>query len=606
MTTSLPSVPPEISAAGGANARAACHPPGAAATGATTFDAIFAAQPAGEANAIQRTPGATPPSATMRPMLSPRGAVGVVEHPRVRATDASGGSEQICPTPTRTETEAALALLAPLWLASEALPQNLPNAAPLPATNEMRFAADAVMPKADDVAGPMTANAALVVPAMATPALAAPAAAGRSAPGEGNGVGASDASGAKPGRGSAKVLPPTLSRAVMAIAGHAPVELSTLDSRPLAGVAATLVERWSAERDGAKRGGPMRASEAPATLARERAPAISTSSLTALPLAGREGVAPLRASLTFSDGAVVSAEVEAPKVFGGLRRDVVSSVAGAQANLGEGVSAATLRFADRAPELPANSAVSGASERGETSARSLRGEKNSVSTRGAAVTIAATEAGIAIAQERAVMTDAVSIPPVAVSSAVVAMRDPAAVPLAGGVANAKSAEADAALAHRAVEAVEAVVDAQVVSRLQPVPSVALRFRVGEQDLAVRIELRAGEVHTEFRTDSPELRQAVAQEWRAMTTRTDVPARMLEPVFTNSAEGGPTNGQSFGQSQHQHSQQQQAQQHALLREVPAEFFGRVGRRFPAAATESAVVPVAPATSSTSARRLSAVA
>jgi hypothetical protein len=47
-------------------------------------------------------------------------------------------------------------------------------------------------------------------------------------------------------------------------------------------------------------------------------------------------------------------------------------------------------------------------------------------------------------------------------------------------------------------------------------SVHLQFSVGDADLSVRVQLHAGEVRTTFRTDSPELRAALAHEWQAIT------------------------------------------------------------------------------------------
>jgi hypothetical protein len=92
-------------------------------------------------------------------------------------------------------------------------------------------------------------------------------------------------------------------------------------------------------------------------------------------------------------------------------------------------------------------------------------------------------------------------------------------------------------AHQAVEAVLSAAD-RVASRTQH--SVNLQFNVGGSDLNVRVELRAGEVHTTFRTDSAELRAALSNEWQSVTAHSssERPTRLAPPVFT-------ANGQSDG-------------------------------------------------------------
>ena len=65
-------------------------------------------------------------------------------------------------------------------------------------------------------------------------------------------------------------------------------------------------------------------------------------------------------------------------------------------------------------------------------------------------------------------------------------------------------------------------------------AVNLQFFVGGADLAVRVELRANEVRATFRTDSAELRTALAHEWQAVSAdATDRPVRLAPPVFTSN-------------------------------------------------------------------------
>lgn len=91
-------------------------------------------------------------------------------------------------------------------------------------------------------------------------------------------------------------------------------------------------------------------------------------------------------------------------------------------------------------------------------------------------------------------------------------------------------------AHRAVEA---VLDATDRFAARDQHSVNLQFSVGGTDLSVRVEMRSGEVHTTFRTDSPELRAALSSEWNSMTSQQngDRSARLASPVFTGNDQAG---------------------------------------------------------------------
>lgn len=84
---------------------------------------------------------------------------------------------------------------------------------------------------------------------------------------------------------------------------------------------------------------------------------------------------------------------------------------------------------------------------------------------------------------------------------------------------------------RAVEAVLTAADRVAASGNQ---AVNLQFSVGGADLTVRVELKDDAVHATFRTDSPELRNALAHEWQTVNggDTGDRATRLASPVFTS--------------------------------------------------------------------------
>ncbi|WP_148217976.1 hypothetical protein [Opitutus terrae] len=111
-------------------------------------------------------------------------------------------------------------------------------------------------------------------------------------------------------------------------------------------------------------------------------------------------------------------------------------------------------------------------------------------------------------------------------------------------------------ARRAVDSAMAVVDhfAHGTQR-----GVNLQFSISGVDVAVRVEMRPDGVHTTFRTDSPELCNALAQEWQSVvnTQPTDRSQRLADPVFTSTSAGGPASGE-HGASQQRESGTPQSQ------------------------------------------------
>jgi hypothetical protein len=103
-------------------------------------------------------------------------------------------------------------------------------------------------------------------------------------------------------------------------------------------------------------------------------------------------------------------------------------------------------------------------------------------------------------------------------------------------------------ARRAVESAMAAVEHFTNSDQK---SVNLQFTVSGVDLAVRVELRGENVHTTFRTDSPELRNALANEWQAVNNGPtgDGTHRFADPVFMTPS-GTASTGSDFGAASQQ--------------------------------------------------------
>jgi hypothetical protein len=119
----------------------------------------------------------------------------------------------------------------------------------------------------------------------------------------------------------------------------------------------------------------------------------------------------------------------------------------------------------------------------------------------------------------------------------------------------------ASFAERAVATVTGLADAQFSVSMQKAGRVQLRLKFGGEDLSVRIELRDGVVHTDFQSDSPELRSAIMQEWQHVAASAAGRSHtFLDPVFSTGgsalASDAGAQGQSFQRSPHQ-SQEQSA-------------------------------------------------
>lgn len=135
------------------------------------------------------------------------------------------------------------------------------------------------------------------------------------------------------------------------------------------------------------------------------------------------------------------------------------------------------------------------------------------------------------------------------------VSDPAVVhataPTAPGTADATTTLPQVPQMSTAHRAVEAVMNATERFAARDQHSVNLQFTVGGSDLNVRVEMRNGEVHTTFRTDSSDLRAALATEWQSVTTQNqgDRSARLAPPVFTAGNGGSTADDSAYRQRQY---------------------------------------------------------
>ncbi|HVW19607.1 MAG TPA: hypothetical protein VHC86_00185 [Opitutaceae bacterium] len=180
--------------------------------------------------------------------------------------------------------------------------------------------------------------------------------------------------------------------------------------------------------------------------------------------------------------------------------------------------------------------------------------------------------------DTAVLARALSSAPAA-SVAAPAPSSPQAQPQAPGAAASAPVRAT-------VETVVRLVEAQASRGLQTVSAVNLNFQVGAEDLAVRIEWRNGEVHTQFRTDSEDLRSALASQWQSISPGlADRSVHFAPPVFGGSSAAG---GQGFASAGGESAARHQGQS----RQAGAGRAATPGPRPPAASP----APAAPRTGS----------
>lgn len=130
-------------------------------------------------------------------------------------------------------------------------------------------------------------------------------------------------------------------------------------------------------------------------------------------------------------------------------------------------------------------------------------------------------------------------------------------------------------------------------------TVEVKFRVGEDErLSVRVEYRDGQVRATFRTDSPELRAAIATEWKGQPVASEHRSyRFADPVFTTSA----SSSSGFAAGEDSSRQQRSAEQPVPFARAAATAASRS-----AASTTKVVSTATPARTDATAGRLHAIA
>jgi hypothetical protein len=122
-----------------------------------------------------------------------------------------------------------------------------------------------------------------------------------------------------------------------------------------------------------------------------------------------------------------------------------------------------------------------------------------------------------------------------------------------GAANASSDRSAASVtAQDAVATVIKLAEAQQTRSEASAGSVNLGFKFGDEHLGVRVELRSGQIHTQFTTNSPELREALTNQFVSLTGGTGSnssgsngnsgrPYSFAQPEFTGSGSSTDQRG-----------------------------------------------------------------
>jgi hypothetical protein len=102
----------------------------------------------------------------------------------------------------------------------------------------------------------------------------------------------------------------------------------------------------------------------------------------------------------------------------------------------------------------------------------------------------------------------------------------------------------------AQRAVEAALSSAEIFNSGGHKAVNLQFSLGNTDLSLTVQLRNGEIHTTFSTDSADLRSDLAHAWQSVSPSSGGSLRLADPVFTSpgAADGGSSFQQRGGQGQ----------------------------------------------------------
>ncbi|HEY1110330.1 MAG TPA: hypothetical protein VGE76_16890 [Opitutaceae bacterium] len=199
--------------------------------------------------------------------------------------------------------------------------------------------------------------------------------------------------------------------------------------------------------------------------------------------------------------------------------------------------------------------------------------------------------GIDVANSVAVMPELSS--PVAFSPAApvaLSVHDVASTPVLETPET--SAPEAVSTAEQAVEVVLRAVDT-AADREQKV--VKLEFSVGDADLSVRVELAHDEVRTVFRTESPELRAALAQEWQAVSADSGEQGGVrLAPAVISDKEQAPSTSADANSQRHERQAARQEDASSTAHQAAARSLLRQSASSPEATTAAlpAFRPLAP--------------
>lgn len=156
---------------------------------------------------------------------------------------------------------------------------------------------------------------------------------------------------------------------------------------------------------------------------------------------------------------------------------------------------------------------------------------------------------------------------------------PAAVAVLDGASMAmpESPEVSAPEAvSNAGQAVEVVLRAVDTAAEREQKVVKLEFSVGDADLSVRVELAADEVRTTFRTESPELRAALAQEWQAVTADSGEQGGVrLAPAVISDKEQAPSTSADANSQRHERHAARQEEAASSAQQAAARSLLRAG-------------------------------